>query len=51
MLPLSDILLARTLRTPASIAGYAMSEWDMLVRQARAAGLLARLAHRCAGTA
>ena len=46
MSPLSDILLARTLRTPASIARFSMSEWDVLVRQARAAGLLARLAHR-----
>ncbi|MDP3420130.1 MAG: nucleotidyltransferase family protein [Thiobacillus sp.] len=46
MLPLSDTLLARTLRTPGSIARYSMSEWDVLVRQARAAGLLARLAHR-----
>ncbi len=39
-------LLVRTLRTPGAISGYAMSDWDILVRQARAAGLLARLGHR-----
>ncbi|MDZ7595695.1 MAG: nucleotidyltransferase family protein [Thiobacillus sp.] len=39
-------LLVRTLRTPAAVARFSMGEWDMLVRQARAAGLLARLAHR-----
>lgn len=39
-------LLARTLRTPDAITRFSMSEWDILVRQARAAGLLARLAHR-----
>ena len=46
MLLLSDTLLARTLRTPTAIARYSMGEWDVLVRQAHAAGLLARLAHR-----
>ncbi|MHB1214470.1 MAG: nucleotidyltransferase domain-containing protein [Thiobacillus sp.] len=39
-------LLARTLRAPDTVAHFSMSEWDTLVRQARAAGLLARLAHR-----
>lgn len=39
-------LLARTLRSPDAIARYSMSELDLLVRQARAAGLLARLASR-----
>lgn len=42
----SGDLLSRTLRTPETISQFSMSEWDMLVRQARAAGLLARLAHR-----
>lgn len=39
-------LLSRTLRAPDTIVRFSMSEWDRLVRQARAAGLLARLAHR-----
>ena len=39
-------LLSRTLRSPDTITRFSMSEWDLLVRQARAAGLLARLAHR-----
>jgi hypothetical protein len=39
-------LLARTLRTPDVVTHFSMSEWDILVRQTRAAGLLARLAHR-----
>ncbi|HEY9097474.1 MAG TPA: nucleotidyltransferase family protein [Thiobacillus sp.] len=39
-------LLSRTLRSPHTIAHFSMGEWDLLVRQARAAGLLARLAHR-----
>lgn len=42
----SPALLARTLRTPEAITRFSMAEWDTLVRQARAAGLLARLAHR-----
>ena len=45
-MPMSHDLLARTLRTPDAINRFSMSEWDMLVRQARAAGLLARLAIR-----
>ncbi len=43
---LSRDLLVRTLRTPDAISGYALRDWDILVRQARAAGLLARLGHR-----
>jgi len=45
MLPSRDLLI-RTLRTPETITRFSMSDWDILVRQARAAGLLARLAHR-----
>jgi Uncharacterised nucleotidyltransferase len=44
-MPMSRDLLARTLRSPDAITRFSMSEWDTLVRQARAAGLLARLAH------
>jgi hypothetical protein len=43
---MSRDLLVRTLRTPDAISRLSLSEWDTLVRQARAAGLLARLAHR-----
>ncbi|MEW6118682.1 MAG: nucleotidyltransferase family protein [Pseudomonadota bacterium] len=39
-------LLIHTLRAPDAIARYSMGEWDALIRQARAAGLLARLAFR-----
>lgn len=39
-------LLARILRSPEGVGRLSMAEWDTLVRQARAAGLLARLAHR-----
>jgi hypothetical protein len=46
MTPLSNDLLSRTLRSPDAITRFSMSEWDLLVRQARAAGLLARLAYR-----
>ena len=42
---LSRDLLARTLRTPDTVTRFSMSEWDILVRQSRAAGLLARLAY------
>ncbi len=41
---LSRVLLARVLRNPEAVSRFSMSEWDILVRQARAAGLLARLA-------
>lgn len=44
--PPSRELLVRTLRVPLAATRFSMSEWDLLVRQARAAGLLARLAHR-----
>lgn len=43
---LSRDLLVRALRAPEVISGYALGDWDVLVRQARAAGLLARLGHR-----
>ena len=39
-------LLVRALRTPEAVRRYSMGEWDLLVRQARAAGLLARLSDR-----
>jgi hypothetical protein len=34
------------LRAPEIVARFSMTDWDTLVRQTRAAGLLARLAHR-----
>lgn len=43
---MSRDFLVRTLRSPDAITRFSVSEWDTLVRQARAAGLLARLAHR-----
>lgn len=43
---LSRDLLVRILRTPAAISGLGLRDWDILLRQARAAGLLARLGHR-----
>jgi len=46
MTPLSRDLLSRTLRSPDIVTRFSISEWDVLVRQARASGLLARLAHR-----
>ena len=42
MRPAND-LLARTLRTPELVAQLSLDQWDRLVRQARHAGLLARL--------
>ena len=39
----ADDLLARTLRTPELAAQLSLDQWDRLVRQARHAGLLARL--------
>jgi len=45
-MPPSRDLLVQTLRTSEAITRFSMSEWDVLVRQARAAGLLARLALR-----
>ncbi len=44
-MPLSRNLLASILRTPDTVTRFSMSDWDLLVRQARAAGLLARLAY------
>ena len=38
-------LLSRTLRTPDAVIRFSMAEWDMLVRQARSADLLARIRH------
>jgi len=46
MKALSRDLLTRTLRSPESVRRFSMSEWDILVRQARTAGLMARLSHR-----
>jgi hypothetical protein len=43
---MSRDLLVRTLRMPENVTRFSMGEWDVLIRQARAAGLLARLAHR-----
>jgi len=37
-------LLVRALRDPGTLAGLDLGGWDLLVRQARAAGLLARVA-------
>ena len=45
MAPSRD-LLVRILRAPDASARFSMDEWDILVRQAWAAGLLARLAAR-----
>jgi len=39
-------LLVRTLRTPDLVAQFSIAQWDLLVRQARQAGLLARLQDR-----
>jgi len=36
-------LLSRTLRKPDQVSQYSLKQWDLLVRQARQAGLLARL--------
>jgi len=38
-------LLSRTLRSPDSVTRFSMADWDLLVRQARSAGLLARIRH------
>ena len=39
-------LLIRTLRTPDLVTRFSLEQWDLLVRQARQAGLLARLQDR-----
>jgi Uncharacterised nucleotidyltransferase len=38
-------LLSSTLRSPDAITRFSMGEWDLLVRQARCTGLLARVHH------
>jgi hypothetical protein len=38
-------IIVRVLRDPQSACGLALSEWDLLLRQARAANLVARLAY------
>jgi len=40
-------LLVRALRRPADLADWRLAEWDLLIRQARAADLLARLHWLC----
>lgn len=40
---LADALLLHVLREPARVAGLTPADWDLLVRQARSAGLLGRL--------
>jgi hypothetical protein len=42
----ADDLLPRTLRAPAQATRLSLEQWDLLVRQARQAGLLARLHDR-----
>jgi len=39
----TGILLIQTLRTPHRVARFSLAQWDVLIRQARQAGLLARL--------
>ena len=43
---MSRDLLIRTLRAPDSVSRLSMAGWDLLIRQARAAGLLARLSQQ-----
>jgi hypothetical protein len=38
-------LVSRALRNPEALFRFSMADWDMLVRQARSAGLLARIRH------
>ncbi|MBS1147510.1 MAG: hypothetical protein H6R08_1686 [Proteobacteria bacterium] len=45
-MPVSRDLLSRTLRTPDIVTHFSIGKWDLLIRQARAADLLAHLAHR-----
>jgi hypothetical protein len=40
---LADIDLVRALTDPDTLAGLEMARWDMLIRQARAAGLLGKI--------
>ena len=41
----SQDLVSATLRDPDSLRHFSMADWDLLVRQARTAGLLARVRH------
>lgn len=43
-------LICETLSCPARVSNLALADWDVLVRQARRAGLLARLAETLTGT-
>lgn len=45
-MPKSADLLPHTLRLPETILRFSMGDWDLLVRQGRQAGLLARLLHQ-----
>ena len=38
-------LVSRALRSPDTLFRFSMADWDILVRQARSAGLLARIRH------
>lgn len=46
MMRKANDLLVRTLRTPGQTARFSLAKWDLLVRQARQSGLLARLHRR-----
>jgi hypothetical protein len=43
-------LLVRALREPACLVGVSTADWELLIRQARSADLMARLALRLQGT-
>ena len=38
-------LVSRAFRNPDGLGGFSLTDWDTLIRQARSAGLLARLRH------
>lgn len=42
-------VVVRALRAPEALPGWTAAQWDLLVRQARSAGLLARVAERLQG--
>jgi hypothetical protein len=44
-IPAPKDMVSRVLRSPDTLLRFSMSDWDMLVRQARSAGLLARIHH------
>jgi len=44
-MPVSNDLVSRAFRSPHAVAEFSLSDWDILIRQARRAGLLARLHH------